>query len=265
MSQSSPAAQRPGPSGKRKLTDPWAIVIAALITGAAGFAGGYFSPHNTTTDAPAPNRAAEAVSELTSASSELASPNTSIRLAGVLMLQSLMKDDPSEQSSIVTELVNFLRQHQPGSTSIRGHAELPADYKSALVALGNRRPNVPNDPGTDLHGINLSHMIINRVRMPGVNLAGATLIDTQFIDGTDLDDADLREAKLDGARFSGSFLAEANLSGASIVNVNFKNAGTDSTTNLYHTSKCRGTDRVDSSFKYKCSPKAPAWESGDIP
>jgi hypothetical protein len=58
MTPSASPTQVPKPKKRKKkprLTIAWATVIAAVIAGGFGFAGGYFSQHNTAAATPAPS------------------------------------------------------------------------------------------------------------------------------------------------------------------------------------------------------------------
>jgi hypothetical protein len=171
---------------------------------------------------------------------QLGSDSIDVRLGGIYALESLMRDSPIDQPTIVEVLAAYIRDHvdnraisnrvpQPSNP---GDLQRPTDVLAAFTVLGRRdtrfdppRNSVANlpppPPAVDLSFANLSDLDLTQVNLAGFDLNLANLSDT------DLPGANLSGANLASSNFSGAYLADANLTCAFAPGADFDGARAD--------------------------------------
>jgi uncharacterized protein YjbI with pentapeptide repeats len=164
-----------------------------------------------------------------------------IRLGGIYALETLMRDSPNDEDTIIEVLCAFVRTHaarRPPSDPERV-PESPVDVRAALQVLG-RRPEPDKHQDLDFSNalLGLQRIDLNSANLAGADLRGADLTDADLpfavLDNADLDDADLASAnliradlewaRLGSASLSGANLFQADLLGAHLEQANLKNA-----------------------------------------
>lgn len=237
------------------------------------------------------NEQGQITSRYTAAVDQLGSQSEDVRLGGIFALRRILRDSPTDQSTIVAVLSAFIRNHPPGlapDMPVSPRAKLPTDIESALGVLTSR--SWPAGQRPDLHGVSFRGLDLHDVSLTGLDLTGADFV------GADLNDASLDNSDLKTATFStagqqpadltGTVLTGANLPYAILTNVNLhyadlSNAGlvgavlgganlTDAdlpnarlddadltgavltNAKLRGTNMCAGTKPIDSSRGYRC-------------
>ncbi|WP_285690305.1 pentapeptide repeat-containing protein [Actinoplanes sp. NBRC 103695] len=179
-----------------------------------------------------------------------------IRLGGIYALETLMRDVPNDENTIIEVLCAFVRTHAPLPKIIpKDVPRSPIDVRAALAVL-SRRPDPGGHTyldfsntllgldGMDLRDANLTGANFNDADLTGANLSNAYLRDTQ-LSGADLTGADLSGADLLGAYLAFGNLRGANLVGADLFHANLTDASLRATNlgraNLYG-ADLRGAD-----------------------
>ena len=162
----------------------------------------------------------------------LGSASIDVRLGGIYALQRIMRDSPSDQSTVVAVLCAFVRDHatavtarparRPTSPVISSDlAQPPTDIRAALAVVGTRDPDhdssttIVDFAGANLSGANLSDPVaadLSDAILTGANLSHAILADV-----------DLSGARLSGADLSGALFSNVNLSGADLSDAKLTN------------------------------------------
>ncbi|WP_433363050.1 pentapeptide repeat-containing protein [Actinoplanes sp. CA-142083] len=178
-----------------------------------------------------------------------------VRLGGIYALETLMKDSPEDEDTVIEVLCAFVRTHTPFVARFPPETpDSPADIRAAITVLGRRhdpekharldltrallglrRANLSaadlsgadltyaDLSGADLSGADLSSAILNGADLTNANLSGANLSGTQGF-ATDLSSAKLLRANLTGADMKEAHLTEAEMNGAELKNANLSHA-----------------------------------------
>jgi hypothetical protein len=157
-----------------------------------------------------------------------------IRLGGIYALETLMKDSPDDESTVVEVLCAFVRTHAPIPKTIPKRPDSPADTRAAITVLG-RRPDPDNHArldlsntllglsGANLYGADLYGADLTLADLGGADLAGANLARAGLA-GAGLGAANLTGANLGAANLTGADLVGANLTGANLAGANLRGA-----------------------------------------
>ena len=149
-----------------------------------------------------------------------------IRLGGIYALETLMRDSPNDENTIIEVLCAFVRTHAPLPKIIPKEVpKSPFDVRAALAVLG-RRPNPNRHTYLNFNNtlLGLAAMDLRNADLYGADLHGANLY------GVDLNRANLTETNLTGANLQHANLQHANLTGANLTGANLTGVGMDCTT-----------------------------------
>ena len=139
----------------------------------------------------------------------------SIRLGGIYALETLMRDAPDDENTVIEVLCAFVRTHAAAPETSSAHEpDSPADIRAAVSVLG-RRPDPGGHANLDLSNTRLG---LHSMRLAGADLRNADL------GRADLSGADLHRANLSGAVLYRADLHKANLSGAVLYRANLSAA-----------------------------------------
>ena len=141
-----------------------------------------------------------------------------IRLGGIYALQRLMDDSPRDQSTIISVLCAFVREH--GTFTSKSNP-VAIDTQAALTVIGTRNPG--NDESTTL--VDLSNAQLKGARLINLNLSHAELIGVNFSNAI-LTGADFRGANLNRANLAGADIGDANFTRADLSHANLASAST---------------------------------------
>ena len=148
-----------------------------------------------------------------------------IRVGGIYALETLMRDSPGDENTIIEVLGAFIRTHSPRPKVIpKPVPSSPVDVRAALSVLG-RRPDPDSHRPVDLANtlLGLDHIDLRRAdlrdtSLPDADLRGANLYGANLraadLNRADLADADLIDADLGGADLGGADLDRAVLDSA---------------------------------------------------
>jgi Pentapeptide repeats (8 copies) len=148
-----------------------------------------------------------------------------VRLGGIHLLESLLRDSPRYQPVVLNQLSSFVRQYAPKSDCIDRHL-VPYDVSEAVRVIGqnNIEPErSSNAYSVDLHftclrGINLTNLRFVRANLVGADLAGAQILGTNM-SGAHLSGANLDNAVLTGVDFTCAVMAYVKLRNSWFVQV----------------------------------------------
>jgi uncharacterized protein YjbI with pentapeptide repeats len=153
-----------------------------------------------------------------------------IRLGGIYALETLMRDSPDDENTIIEVLCAFIRTHAPRPAIIPKWVRASSvDVRAALSVLGRRPfPSTHKDLDLsntllgldlmDLRGANLIGADLNHADLTGTEL---TLAHLKF---AGLAEANLKAADLTGADLTGAMLTRADLTGTQLLRVNLFSA-----------------------------------------
>lgn len=159
-----------------------------------------------------------------------------LRLGGIYALETLMRDSPEVENTIIEVLCAFIRTHAPRPKIIPDDVpQSAADVRSALTVLGRRpEPGGHTDldlsntllglDGMDLHDANLTGASLDDADLNGANLANADLTDAH-LRGANLHEANLAGADLTGAVLTFGYLRGADLHGADLLQADLTDVG----------------------------------------
>uniref|UniRef100_A0AAU1HZ72 Pentapeptide repeat-containing protein n=1 Tax=Streptomyces sp. NBC_00180 TaxID=2903632 RepID=A0AAU1HZ72_9ACTN len=195
------------------------------------------------------NQRGQVTERFSKALERLGSEEPYVRLGGILALEQILQDSPTQANHAVQVLNGFVREKspkvgdrkeqprtavarltakrrgRPKTLSAADRLGLPSDIHAALMALANwaereypGMDQVPHLGGLDLSGAFIPEIHLYRSEMRGANLSRANLIC-----------ADLRLARLDdvlliGALLEGADLTSADLEGANLSQANIRDA-----------------------------------------
>ncbi|GIF25801.1 uncharacterized protein YjbI with pentapeptide repeats [Actinoplanes tereljensis] len=149
----------------------------------------------------------------------------SIRLGGIYALETLMKDSPEDENTVIEVLCAFVRTHSPRPRTIpRQVPDSPADVRAAISVLG-RRPNPYSHAYLDFRNALLG---LHDADLQGADLSGTNLADANLT-GAFVIGANLRFVSLTDANLTGAFLTDANLTDANLAGANLTDAGLNKT------------------------------------
>jgi len=154
-----------------------------------------------------------------------------VRVGGIYALARIMRDSEEDEPAVIEILCAFLRRNGVESSPAAGmQRSSPLDIKAAIAVLGGRpKPERYHldalvVPMLFMPGESLTHVSLAGARLPSAHLAGLELTDAELSGGADLSNANLTGATLINVRFGSAMLAGIILSGASLVNVDFRGA-----------------------------------------
>jgi uncharacterized protein YjbI with pentapeptide repeats len=261
---------------------PVATALAALATGVAAVAALIFSGlslgatnlqlklNNAQLKL---NEEGQLTDRYNAAVTNLGSSSVDVRLGGIYALQSIMRDSPPEEPTIVAVLCAFVRDHASIATAKlsqtlgRPHSSMvpgtPTDVQAALTVIMTRphghHPMIDLDTNVDLSGTDLagaqlrnayfSYANLTRANLTGADLSGAylkcavladaNLTGATLNDGVYLAGANLTHATVTRADLTGASLIDANLTGATFAHA--KLTGTNFTHAIRRDAKQGGT------------------------
>jgi uncharacterized protein YjbI with pentapeptide repeats len=181
---------------------------------------------------------AQVSDEFARAAGLLGSQSLDVRLAGLYMLQHLMRDSGSYEPIIVAVISAYVRDRALQPASQHNHeTDILAAVKILSGLAGQIRARI------DLRGANLAKTNLNLINLDHADLISAQLFDAELfgahlsaaelygaqLTGTDLRIAqligtDLRRVHLDSAKLRHAHLNKANLGGADLAGANMTGA-----------------------------------------
>ena len=161
-----------------------------------------------------------------------------IRLGGIYALETLMRDSPDDENTIIEVLCAFIRTHAPRpKANPKQIPASPVDVRATLNVLGrlpdpnhHTHPDLSNSllglDRMDLHGAAMPAVYLDHADLSGARLSAADLrfailnssdLTNADLSNADLTNTDLSKADLTFAHFSGANLTYASLIGAVLV------------------------------------------------
>ncbi|MFD8235178.1 pentapeptide repeat-containing protein [Streptomyces sp. NPDC059696] len=204
----------------------WGGLIAASLPGLAALLALLFTwmQVSQTNKELAITERGQITSRFNSAVTNLSSTSLDARLGGVFALEQIMHDSPNYQSTIVSILTAYMREHAP--TSERDLEEVgdpygsdsvdppPPDIYAAFVALASRNAE------RDRFSLDLRQTKIRGLEPPPTKKYRGTLFEESDLSSSQLVNLDLRDARLYKSNLSGAAIWESDFSDADLQAVN---------------------------------------------
>lgn len=146
-----------------------------------------------------------------------------VRLGGLYALQRIMQDSPRDETTILSIVCTYIRNHARLPHKSGGSDRPANDIAAALRIVGST-----TDPTRLPHPLDFSETDLTGTDLRGFHLADAYLVDADLsgadLHGADLTNANLISADLHGATLSAVKLTDVQLMNANMANVNLNGA-----------------------------------------
>jgi Pentapeptide repeats (8 copies) len=226
-------------------------IIAAIIAGFAVIAGAIINssiPAITAIIKQHGDSEIEIEKRWLESKKQIENKNSSVKIAGIIDMERIVKDSPGRQWDMVRILTNSIHLSSPAPKNknilLKDRKEASLEVKQAIEVIKNRNPendnvgkgqreaeriiNLTNDNlfGTDLEEAQLPRADLSRSDLTNIvlsksNLRGAFLRET-YLRGADLSGVDLAGADLQKADLMTAILKGANLTGANLKGTKLK-------------------------------------------
>jgi hypothetical protein len=175
------------------------------------------------------NRHGQITDRFTRAIDQLGSPQIDVRLGGIYALARIAQESPADHWPIMEILTAYVREHSkvdPAST--QPDSAPGTDVQAILSVISQRRVEHDGPRRLDLSRVRLGQAVLGGAKLAGANFSETDLSGAQVVNG-DFRGADFTSADLSGAQvfvsdFSGAVFTSADLSKAMMGNVDFSQA-----------------------------------------
>ncbi len=178
---------------------------------------------------------------------QLGSDRLEVRVGGVYALERVMRDSPTDRSSVMDVLTAFIREHPPSNPSMPvEYSGLDADVQASITVIERKRDvkeeaaenyQLPLDQAplagamlrnADLFEVDFRSADFEKADFEGANLGGADLresnIGSAILRAARLDGADIENAYLEYSDFESADFRNANLTNVNLRNTDLRNA-----------------------------------------
>jgi uncharacterized protein YjbI with pentapeptide repeats len=204
----------------------WGGLIAASLPGLAALLALLFTwmQVSQTNKELAITERGQITGRFNSAVTNLSSPSLDARLGGVFALEQIMHDSPNYQSTIVSVLTAYMREHAPASE--RDLEEVgdrygsdnvdppPADIDAAFTALAGRNPE------RDRSSLDLRQIKMRGMEPPPTNKYRGAVLEESDLSSSQFVNVDFRGVRLYKSNLSGAIIWDSDLSGAELQDAN---------------------------------------------